>query len=156
MGFSRSNRIGALLIALQPDLAQGAVLLTGKGRTTLERLFESQMDCSQWRIWACCELFHFCCVCFLYVNASPVCSPDCIVSHLYWQCCDFPPFWLWPLLLLPTCRCVRTRERLSHAGQVTSSALSNMGVVITRRLAEMRYPHDWPGSYFLVSEMIKV
>ncbi|XP_070824790.1 tumor protein D54-like [Chaetodon trifascialis] len=34
--------------------------------------------------------------------------------------------------------CVRTRERLSHAGQATSSALSNMGVVITRRLAEMR------------------
>ncbi|XP_076597430.1 tumor protein D54-like [Chaetodon auriga] len=34
--------------------------------------------------------------------------------------------------------CVRTRERLCHAGQATSSALSNMGVVITRRLAEMR------------------
>ncbi|XP_070695068.1 tumor protein D54-like [Pempheris klunzingeri] len=33
---------------------------------------------------------------------------------------------------------LRTREGLSHAGQVTSSALSNMGVVITRRLAEMR------------------
>lgn len=31
MGFSRSNRIGALLIALQPDLAQGAVVLTGNG-----------------------------------------------------------------------------------------------------------------------------
>ncbi|XP_038579676.1 tumor protein D54-like isoform X2 [Micropterus salmoides] len=33
---------------------------------------------------------------------------------------------------------VRTRESLSHAGQVTSSALSNMGVALTRRLAEMR------------------
>uniref|UniRef100_A0A665TIT9 Tpd52 like 2a n=1 Tax=Echeneis naucrates TaxID=173247 RepID=A0A665TIT9_ECHNA len=33
---------------------------------------------------------------------------------------------------------VRTRESLSHAGQVTSSALSSVGVVITRRLAEMR------------------
>ncbi|XP_023271450.1 tumor protein D54-like isoform X2 [Seriola lalandi dorsalis] len=33
---------------------------------------------------------------------------------------------------------VRTRESLSQAGQVTSSALSTMGVVITRRLAEMR------------------
>ncbi|KAG7520404.1 hypothetical protein JOB18_028537 [Solea senegalensis] len=32
---------------------------------------------------------------------------------------------------------VRTRDGLSHAGQVTSSALSNMGVVIARRLAEM-------------------
>ncbi|XP_056242131.1 tumor protein D54-like isoform X2 [Seriola aureovittata] len=32
---------------------------------------------------------------------------------------------------------VRTRESLSQAGQVTSSALSTMGVVITRRLAEM-------------------
>ncbi|KAM7405118.1 hypothetical protein PAMP_012403 [Pampus punctatissimus] len=33
---------------------------------------------------------------------------------------------------------MRTRENLSHAGKVTSSALSSMGVVITRRLAEMR------------------
>ncbi|CAJ1084636.1 tpd52 like 2a [Xyrichtys novacula] len=33
---------------------------------------------------------------------------------------------------------LRTREGLSHAGQVTSSALSNMGMVITRRLTEMR------------------
>ncbi|XP_061909399.1 tumor protein D54-like [Entelurus aequoreus] len=33
---------------------------------------------------------------------------------------------------------VRTKEGLSHAGIVTSSALSNLGVVITRRLAEMR------------------
>nr|XP_046254120.1 tumor protein D54-like isoform X1 [Scatophagus argus] len=33
---------------------------------------------------------------------------------------------------------VRTRENLSHAGQVTSSALSNMGVAITRSLAHMR------------------
>lgn len=33
---------------------------------------------------------------------------------------------------------MRTREGLSHAGQATSSALSSMGVVITRRLAEMR------------------
>ena len=30
MGFSRSNRIGALLIALQPDLAQGAGASTGR------------------------------------------------------------------------------------------------------------------------------
>ncbi|XP_061626153.1 tumor protein D54-like [Phyllopteryx taeniolatus] len=34
--------------------------------------------------------------------------------------------------------CVRTKEGLAHAGHVTSSALSNMGVVITRRLASMR------------------
>ncbi|XP_054636575.1 tumor protein D54-like isoform X3 [Dunckerocampus dactyliophorus] len=33
---------------------------------------------------------------------------------------------------------VRTKEGLAHAGHVTSSALSNMGVVITRRLGEMR------------------
>ncbi|XP_059189481.1 tumor protein D54-like [Centropristis striata] len=33
---------------------------------------------------------------------------------------------------------LRTRDSLSHAGQVTSSALSNMGVTITRRLGEMR------------------
>ncbi|XP_026187326.1 tumor protein D54-like [Mastacembelus armatus] len=33
---------------------------------------------------------------------------------------------------------VRTRESLSHAGHVTSSALSNMGLSITTRLAEMR------------------
>ncbi|XP_018542907.1 tumor protein D54 [Lates calcarifer] len=33
---------------------------------------------------------------------------------------------------------VRTREGLSHAGQVTSSALSSIGVAVTRRLAEMR------------------
>ncbi|XP_033942339.1 tumor protein D54-like isoform X1 [Pseudochaenichthys georgianus] len=32
----------------------------------------------------------------------------------------------------------RTRESLFHAGHVTSSALSNMGVSITRRLADMR------------------
>ncbi|XP_040009210.1 tumor protein D54-like isoform X3 [Xiphias gladius] len=34
---------------------------------------------------------------------------------------------------------MRTRESFSHAGQVTSSALSNLGVAITRRLAEMRH-----------------
>ncbi|XP_057686718.1 tumor protein D54-like isoform X4 [Corythoichthys intestinalis] len=34
--------------------------------------------------------------------------------------------------------CVRTKEGLAHAGRVTSSALSNVGVAITRRLAEMR------------------
>ncbi|XP_068598957.1 tumor protein D54-like [Brachionichthys hirsutus] len=33
---------------------------------------------------------------------------------------------------------VRTRESVSHAGHVTSSALSNVGVAVTRRLAEMR------------------
>ncbi|KAM9855461.1 tumor protein D54-like [Aulostomus maculatus] len=33
---------------------------------------------------------------------------------------------------------IRTREGLSHAGHVTSSAFSNVGVAITRRLAEMR------------------
>uniref|UniRef100_A0A672IID6 Tpd52 like 2a n=1 Tax=Salarias fasciatus TaxID=181472 RepID=A0A672IID6_SALFA len=33
---------------------------------------------------------------------------------------------------------VRTRESLSQAGQVTSAALSSMGVAITRRLGEMR------------------
>ncbi|KAF0035643.1 hypothetical protein F2P81_010955 [Scophthalmus maximus] len=34
---------------------------------------------------------------------------------------------------------VRTRDNLSHAGQVTSAALSNVGVAFTRRLAEMRH-----------------
>ncbi|XP_061665889.1 tumor protein D54-like [Syngnathoides biaculeatus] len=34
--------------------------------------------------------------------------------------------------------CVRTKEGLAHAGHVTSSALSNVGVAITRRLAQMR------------------
>ncbi|XP_023131434.1 tumor protein D54-like [Amphiprion ocellaris] len=33
---------------------------------------------------------------------------------------------------------LRTRDSLSHAGHVTSAALSSMGVAITRRLAEMR------------------
>ncbi|XP_068996841.1 tumor protein D54-like [Embiotoca jacksoni] len=33
---------------------------------------------------------------------------------------------------------LRTRDSLSQAGQVTSAALSGMGVAITRRLAEMR------------------
>ncbi|CAI5648287.1 tumor protein D54 isoform X1 [Oreochromis niloticus] len=33
---------------------------------------------------------------------------------------------------------VRTRDSLSHAGQVTSAAMSSVGVVITRRLAQMR------------------
>ncbi|XP_047455829.1 tumor protein D54-like [Mugil cephalus] len=33
---------------------------------------------------------------------------------------------------------VRTRDGLSHAGQVTTAALSTVGVAITRRLAEMR------------------
>ncbi|XP_034731480.1 tumor protein D54-like [Etheostoma cragini] len=33
---------------------------------------------------------------------------------------------------------VRTREGLSHAGQVTASAMSNVGVTITRRLSQMR------------------
>ncbi|XP_051914182.1 tumor protein D54-like isoform X1 [Hippocampus zosterae] len=34
--------------------------------------------------------------------------------------------------------CVRTKEGLAHASHVTSSALTNVGVVITRRLAELR------------------
>uniref|UniRef100_A0A3P9HCC6 Tpd52 like 2a n=1 Tax=Oryzias latipes TaxID=8090 RepID=A0A3P9HCC6_ORYLA len=33
---------------------------------------------------------------------------------------------------------VKTKDSLSHAGQVTSAALSSVGVVITRRLAQMR------------------
>ncbi|XP_042348284.1 tumor protein D54-like [Plectropomus leopardus] len=33
---------------------------------------------------------------------------------------------------------MRTREGLCHAGQVTSAAVSSVGVTITRRLAEMR------------------
>lgn len=44
------------------------------------------------------------------------------------------------LLLTFPFRCVRTRESLSHAGQVTSSALSTVGVAVTRRLTDMRYP----------------
>ncbi|XP_077451483.1 tumor protein D54-like isoform X1 [Stigmatopora argus] len=34
--------------------------------------------------------------------------------------------------------CVRTKEGLAHAGRVTSSTLSDVGVAITRRLAQMR------------------
>uniref|UniRef100_A0A8C2X6P4 Tpd52 like 2a n=1 Tax=Cyclopterus lumpus TaxID=8103 RepID=A0A8C2X6P4_CYCLU len=41
---------------------------------------------------------------------------------------------------------MRTRESFTHAGQVTSSAMSNMGVTITRRLAEMRYAQGQPSS----------
>uniref|UniRef100_A0A667X591 Tpd52 like 2a n=1 Tax=Myripristis murdjan TaxID=586833 RepID=A0A667X591_9TELE len=41
----------------------------------------------------------------------------------------------------------RTQDTLSHAGQVTSAALSSMGVAITRRLADMRYPHNQPTAY---------
>uniref|UniRef100_A0A3Q4GLE2 Tpd52 like 2a n=1 Tax=Neolamprologus brichardi TaxID=32507 RepID=A0A3Q4GLE2_NEOBR len=37
---------------------------------------------------------------------------------------------------------VRTRDSLSHAGHVTSAAMSSVGVVITRRLAQMRYTHS--------------
>ncbi|KAF6721247.1 Tumor protein D54 [Oryzias melastigma] len=33
---------------------------------------------------------------------------------------------------------VKTKDSLSHAGQATSAALSSVGVVITRRLAQMR------------------
>uniref|UniRef100_A0A8C7ZDZ5 Tpd52 like 2a n=1 Tax=Oryzias sinensis TaxID=183150 RepID=A0A8C7ZDZ5_9TELE len=33
---------------------------------------------------------------------------------------------------------VKTKDSLSHAGQMTSAALSSVGVVITRRLAQMR------------------
>ncbi|XP_047235291.1 tumor protein D54-like isoform X7 [Girardinichthys multiradiatus] len=36
---------------------------------------------------------------------------------------------------------VRTRDGLSQAGQVTSAALSNVGVAITRRLAQMSLSH---------------
>uniref|UniRef100_A0A8C2Z247 Tpd52 like 2a n=1 Tax=Cyclopterus lumpus TaxID=8103 RepID=A0A8C2Z247_CYCLU len=43
-------------------------------------------------------------------------------------------------------RYMRTRESFTHAGQVTSSAMSNMGVTITRRLAEMRYAQGQPSS----------
>uniref|UniRef100_A0A3B4G9K1 Tpd52 like 2a n=1 Tax=Pundamilia nyererei TaxID=303518 RepID=A0A3B4G9K1_9CICH len=43
---------------------------------------------------------------------------------------------------------VRTRDSLSHAGQVTSAAMSSVGVVITRRLAQMRYTHSQHSSTF--------
>lgn len=49
-----------------------------------------------------------------------------------------------------TCSYLRTQESLSHAGQVTSSALSTMGMVITRRLAEMRYKHEILSSRLLI------
>lgn len=42
MGFSLSNRIGAPLIASQPDLAQGAAVLTGNRRTSLKRSLETE------------------------------------------------------------------------------------------------------------------
>uniref|UniRef100_A0A8K9XQ72 Tpd52 like 2a n=1 Tax=Oncorhynchus mykiss TaxID=8022 RepID=A0A8K9XQ72_ONCMY len=34
----------------------------------------------------------------------------------------------------------RTQESISNAGQMTSAALSTVGVAITRRLGDMRYP----------------
>uniref|UniRef100_A0A3B4G9L8 Tpd52 like 2a n=1 Tax=Pundamilia nyererei TaxID=303518 RepID=A0A3B4G9L8_9CICH len=48
---------------------------------------------------------------------------------------------------------VRTRDSLSHAGQVTSAAMSSVGVVITRRLAQMRYTHSqFLHSIFIIKE----
>uniref|UniRef100_A0A8C7PCK7 Tpd52 like 2a n=1 Tax=Oncorhynchus mykiss TaxID=8022 RepID=A0A8C7PCK7_ONCMY len=44
--------------------------------------------------------------------------------------------------VLPPVRCPhdRTQESISNAGQMTSAALSTVGVAITRRLGDMRYP----------------
>lgn len=63
------------------------------------------------------------------------------------------PFVVLRLVFSPR-RCVRTRASLSHAGQVTSAALSNVGVAITRRLADMRYPLTSEKSQFLYFVLI--
>uniref|UniRef100_A0A8K9XFU0 Tpd52 like 2a n=1 Tax=Oncorhynchus mykiss TaxID=8022 RepID=A0A8K9XFU0_ONCMY len=43
---------------------------------------------------------------------------------------------------LPLCvsRYRMTHDTISHAGQISTAAMSTMGVAITRRLGEMRYP----------------
>lgn len=99
MGFSESNRIGALLIALPPELVQAAAVLAGG---------------PAWRVCAGL-LLHLC-------ESS---------GHLSSRFLFLP--------LPSACRCVRTKEGLANASHVTSSALTNVGVVITRRLAELRY-----------------
>uniref|UniRef100_A0A096MDT3 Tpd52 like 2a n=1 Tax=Poecilia formosa TaxID=48698 RepID=A0A096MDT3_POEFO len=48
---------------------------------------------------------------------------------------------------------VRTRDGLSQASQVTSAALSNVGVAITRRLAQMRHSSTFKSIEELVGSM---
>uniref|UniRef100_A0A3B4G9L3 Tpd52 like 2a n=1 Tax=Pundamilia nyererei TaxID=303518 RepID=A0A3B4G9L3_9CICH len=48
---------------------------------------------------------------------------------------------------------VRTRDSLSHAGQVTSAAMSSVGVVITRRLAQMRHSSTFRSFEEMVGNM---
>uniref|UniRef100_A0A8C6SY59 Tpd52 like 2a n=1 Tax=Neogobius melanostomus TaxID=47308 RepID=A0A8C6SY59_9GOBI len=44
---------------------------------------------------------------------------------------------------------LRTKESFTYVGHVTSTAMSNVGEAITRRLAEMRY-HKLPGDFLNV------
>lgn len=116
-------------------------------------------------------------ICFAYFDVNLLFLPPCSRvkgSHLRNKWWDFPaqmglvnslttglavilpgnsptrlrPFVVLRLVFSPR-RCVRTRASLSHAGQVTSAALSNVGVAITRRLADMRYPLTSEKSQFL-------
>ncbi|KAM8831054.1 tumor protein D54-like isoform 1-T2 [Synchiropus picturatus] len=50
---------------------------------------------------------------------------------------------------------LRTRDGLSHAGNATSSALSNVGVAITRRLAGMRsLPLPGPPRFWISNQLV--
>lgn len=115
IGFSRSNRISALLIALQPDLAQVVLVLVNSSKATPAVVEFAWIEVSdmQWFAVNSFNLFH---VLFLFSFRDEF-------SHLF----------------TVTSRYMRTREGFSHAGQVTSSALSTVGVAVTRRLADMRY-----------------
>lgn len=115
IGFSRSNRISALLIALQPDLAQVVLVLVNSSKAT-----------PQWLN--------------LHGLKSVTCSGLLSTVSICFTCCFFFPLVISSLIyLLLLSRYMRTREGFSHAGQVTSSALSTVGVAVTRRLADMRY-----------------
>uniref|UniRef100_A0A3Q0RW25 Tpd52 like 2a n=1 Tax=Amphilophus citrinellus TaxID=61819 RepID=A0A3Q0RW25_AMPCI len=48
---------------------------------------------------------------------------------------------------------VRTRDSLSHAGQVTSAAVSSVGMAITRRLAQMRHSSTFRSFEDMVGNM---
>uniref|UniRef100_A0A673Y1Z6 Tpd52 like 2a n=1 Tax=Salmo trutta TaxID=8032 RepID=A0A673Y1Z6_SALTR len=43
-----------------------------------------------------------------------------------------------------------THDTISHAGQISTAAMSTMGVAFTRRLGEMRYPQPSLDSYIIL------
>uniref|UniRef100_A0A8C7DXH4 Tpd52 like 2a n=1 Tax=Oncorhynchus kisutch TaxID=8019 RepID=A0A8C7DXH4_ONCKI len=53
---------------------------------------------------------------------------------------------------LPLCvsRYKMTHDTISHAGQISTAAMSTMGVAITRRLGEMRYPQPSLYSFIIL------